>query len=99
MHLTVSSYHVTYTFQRESTLCICLNVKELLSSKQAQYLKFKWLQRDSNLKLHYSNTQQFGRIHNHLVRQLTLNRLARLAEWLNCVASTYLYGAFDCMFS
>ena len=29
--LTVCSYHVTYTFQSESTLYICLNVKELLA--------------------------------------------------------------------
>ena len=42
--LTVCSYHVTYASQSESTLYICLNVKELL----ARYLKFKWLQRDSN---------------------------------------------------
>ena len=27
--LTVCSYHVMYTFQSESTLCSCLNVKEL----------------------------------------------------------------------
>ena len=29
--LTVCSYHVTYAFQSESTLYICLNVKELLA--------------------------------------------------------------------
>ena len=28
---TVCSYHVTYTFQSESTLYSCLNVKELLA--------------------------------------------------------------------
>ena len=28
--LTVCSYHVTYAFQSESTLYICLNVKEIL---------------------------------------------------------------------
>ena len=28
-HITVCSYHVMYVFQSESTLCICLNVKEL----------------------------------------------------------------------
>ena len=31
VHLTVCSYHVTYSFQNESTLCSCLNVKELLA--------------------------------------------------------------------
>ena len=35
---------------------------------------------------------------NHLVRKRTLNHLAKLAKWLSCVLSTYLYGAFDCMF-
>ena len=29
--LTVCCYHVMYAFQSESTLCICLNVKELLA--------------------------------------------------------------------
>ena len=29
--LTVYSYHVMYLFQSESTLYICLNVKELLA--------------------------------------------------------------------
>ena len=35
---------------------------------------------------------------NHLVFKGTLNHLAKLAKWLSCVMSTYLYGAFDCMF-
>ena len=38
------------------------------------------------------------RTHNHLVREWTLNHLAKLAKWLMCFVSTYLYGAFDCMF-
>ena len=37
------------------------------------------------------------RTHNHLVRKRTLNHLAKLAKWLSCVVSTYLYCAFDCM--
>ena len=36
--------------------------------------------------------------HNHLVPKWTLNHLAKLAKWLSCVVSTYLYDAFDCMF-
>ena len=36
--------------------------------------------------------------HNHLVRKQTLNYLAKLAKWLSCVVSTYVYSAFDCMF-
>ena len=29
--VTVCSHHIIYAFWRESTLCICLNVKELLA--------------------------------------------------------------------
>ena len=35
------------------------------------------------------------RTHNHLVRKWTLNHLAKLAKWLSCVVSIYLYDAFD----
>ena len=38
------------------------------------------------------------RNHHHLVHKRTLNHLAKLVSWLSCVVSTYLYGAFDCMF-
>ena len=38
------------------------------------------------------------RTHNHLIHKQTLNHLAKLAKWLSCVVSTYLYGAFDCTF-
>ena len=34
---------------------------------------------------------------NHLVLKRTLYHLAKLVEWLSCVVSTYLYGAFDCI--
>ena len=36
--------------------------------------------------------------HNHLVCRRTLNHFTKLAKWLSCVVSTYLYGAFDCIF-
>ena len=36
--------------------------------------------------------------YNHLVHKRTLNHLAKLAKWLSCVVSNYLYRAFDCMF-
>ena len=62
---------------------VCLNVKELL----AQSRHHIWSLSDSN-KI---------RTHNHLVHKRTLNHLAKAAEWLSCVVSTYLYGAFDCM--
>ena len=38
------------------------------------------------------------RTHNHFVYKRTLKHLAKPVEWLNCVVSTYLYSAFDCMF-
>ena len=72
--MTVCSYHVSYSFQSEFTLC----------STKALYLKFKWLQRGSNL--------------NQLVRKRTRNHFAQLAKWLSSVVSAYLYSAFECMF-
>ena len=39
-----------------------------------------------------------SRTHNHLVRQRTLNNLAKLKKWLNWIVCTYLYGSFDCVF-
>ena len=38
------------------------------------------------------------RTQNHLVRKRALNHLAKLAKWLSCVANTYQYGPFDCIF-
>ena len=82
--MTVCSCHVTYTFQSESTLYSCLNVKELLARSRHEI----WRLSDCN----WTQTQ------NHLVLKWTLNHLAKMAKWLSCVLSTYLYGAFDCMF-
>ena len=83
VHLIVCFYHVTYEFESESTLYICLNVKEPL----ARIRRHIWWLSDCN----------GTRTHNHLVRNRTLNHLAQLAKWLSCVVRTYLYGAFDCM--
>ena len=55
--LTVCSYHVTYAFQSGSTLCSCLNVKELLARNRCKF----WNLSDCN----------GTRIHNHLVRKQT----------------------------
>ena len=81
--LTVCSCHVTYAFQNESTLYICLNVKELLVRNRRDI----WSLSDCN----------GTRTHNHLVCKRTLNHLAKLVKWLSCVVSTFLDGAFDCM--
>ena len=68
----------------ESTLYSCLNVKELFAQSRREI----WSLGDCN----------WTRAHNHLVHKWTLNHLAKLAKWLSCVVSTYLYGVFDCMF-
>ena len=62
---------------------VCRNVKKHL----AQSRRYIWILSDSDVT----------RTHNHLVRKRTLNHLAKLAKWLSCVVSTFLYGAFDCM--
>ena len=79
--LTVCYYHVSYTFQSESTIYSCLNAKELLARNRRDI----WSLSDRN-----------GiRTHNHLVRQRILNRLVKQAKWLSSVVSTYLCGAFE----
>ena len=62
--LTVCCYHVTYAFQSESTLYICLKVKEVLAQNRCDI----WSLSDCN----------GTRTHNHLVRKWTLNHLVRL---------------------
>ena len=63
---TVSSYHVTYAFQSESTLYSGLNVKELLARSRREIGSLS----DCN----------WTRTHNHLVHKRTLNHLAKLAK-------------------
>ena len=74
LQLTVCSYHVKYTFQSESTLYSCLNVKDLLARSRREI----WSSSDCN----------WTRTHNHLVHKGTLNNLAKLAaiilaKWLS----------------
>ena len=85
MHFTESSSHITYAFQGESTLHSCLNVNELLVWSRSQI----WSLRACN----WTRTQ------NHLVLKRTFKHLVKLAKWFSCVLSTYLYGAFDCIYS
>ena len=84
VHLTICSCHVTYVFQNISTLYSYLNVKEHLAQ--------------SRLKIWSLSDCNWTRTQNHLICKRTLNHLAKLAEWLTCILSTYPYGAFDCMF-
>ena len=57
------------------------------STLAAQNKRHIWSLSDSNEIRNYYQ----------LVRKWTLNHLAKLAERLNCVVSTYLYGAFEGM--
>ena len=68
----------------ESTLYCCLNVKKYLARSRREI----WISSDWN----------WTRTKNHLVLKQTLNHLPKLTKGLSCVLSTYLYGAFDCMF-
>ena len=45
-----------------------------------------------------SSDCNWTRTQNQLIRKQTLTYLAKLAKWLSCVVSTYLNGAFDCIF-
>ena len=82
---TVCPYLVTYAFQSEFTVPSCLNIKEFLAPNRHHI----WNLSTTNITLN----------HNLLVRKQTLNHFAKLDKWLWCVVSTYLYGAFDCVFS
>ena len=53
-----------------------------------------YMLRNSSLETVLCN---FTRTQNHLVLKRTLDHLVKLATNLSCVASTYLYIAFDCM--
>ena len=84
MHLTVCSPYFTYAFQSDSPLYSYLSVKGF----HARSRRESWSLSDWT----WTRTQ------NDLVRTRTLNHSVELAKWLSCVLSTYLYGAFDCMF-
>ena len=64
--VTVCSYHVTYAFQSEFTLHICLNVNKFLAQSRREI----WSLSGCN----------WTRTHNHLVHKQTLNHLAKVAK-------------------
>ena len=66
LFFTVSYYYVTYTFQSDSTLYSCLNMKKL----HARNRRYIW-------SISYSNRI---RTHNHLARKRALNHLAKLTK-------------------
>ena len=73
-------FHV-HILERIQTLKF-LESQRTLFLKEAQNIKFKWTQQDSN--------------QNHRVQKQKLNHLVKLIKWLNCVMSTYIHGTFDC---
>ena len=85
VHLTVCSSHVTYIFQSDSTLNICLNLKE--SGPWNRY--HIWSLSDCNWTLTC----------NPLDGKIIFYHLAKLFKWLSRVfLQTYMYDAFDSMF-
>ena len=66
MHLTVCCHHVMYTFQSESTLYRCLNVKELLARNRCEILNLS----DCN----------GTKTHNHLLCKRTIKQFAKVAK-------------------
>ena len=80
VHLTVYSCHVTYTFQSESTLYSCLNVKEFLARSRHEI----WILSDCN-----------GiRTHNHLVNSTIYPNWLKLCARTQFVKVCYpgIYG-------
>ena len=84
VYLTLPSYRVTYGFQTESRIYICLNIKELLAPNSRDI----WSLSDC------SETRN----HSQLVQKRTLNHLTKLTKLLSWVESTYLYSLFDFSF-
>ena len=70
VHITMTAcyYHITYTFQGESSLCSCSNVKESLLEKGAI----------SEVTIDSNGIQT----HNHLVRKRTRNHLVKKWLWV-----------------
>ena len=73
--------HVSYMLQGGSTLYSFLNVKELVAQSRFEILRLC----DCN----WTGTRK------DLLPKRTCKYLAKLAKWLSCVVSIYLYGAFD----
>ena len=71
------------TFRVNPHPVVCVNFKELLVRSR----QHSWSLSDS----------KEVRTHNHIVGKRTRKHIARLAKWVSCVVSTYIYGAFDCM--
>ena len=74
MHLTVCYYRFTYAYESESTLCSCLNVKEMLARRRREHHCEAYTWRDKNMQ---SNAR-----HRYVLRT-QLKYLVNLAKWLS----------------
>ena len=64
-----------------------------------RYCPYRKCTRSAKANFKVLSDCNWTRTQNHLVRERTLNYLAKLTKWLSCVLSTYLYGSFDCILS
>ena len=80
--------------ERKDSTCVC----DEKGDKDEDGYDTGWSEDMINGTSRLLSNCNWTRTHNHLVHKRTLNHLAKLAKWLSCVMSTYLYGAFDCMF-
>ena len=89
-HLTLNARAVmnTYDYRLNHERYVKNDAKNIDTLPRVSNFKFQKNADDCN----------WTRTHNNLVHNRTLNHLAKLAKSLSCVVSTYLYGAFDCMF-
>ena len=73
------------------------NYMKIVKTDRRSRLNEKNLEALLWIKVEYPSDSNGIRTHSHLVCKRTLNHIAKLAKWLSCVVSAYLYGAFDSM--
>ena len=92
-----------------SNIYLNVTAEKKWHSQNFSFLSFDFASRSAfvalqliQVSLHFKtscwNDCNWARTQNHLVLKRTINHLAKLAKWLSCLLSIYLYGAFDCMF-
>ena len=89
---------------KECSLCLAsvwkdFTINNMKKKRLKEVLKF------FSVDFHPIDTNHILDIHTYLMKRTcdciwtpTLNHLAKLAKWFSCVVSTYMYGAFNCMF-
>ena len=79
------------------TVCSC----HIRYAFQCESTLYSWLNvlAGSRREIWRWSNCKWKRTQNHLVLKWALNHLAKMAKWWCCVLSTYLYRAFECIFS